>query len=58
MQTATSMDDWRPGFAKRADNFHEVCDRAQAWRWEPGVSVPRILYAVIVGTPELTIPSG
>ncbi len=56
MQTATSMDDWRPGFAKRADNFHEVCDRAQAWRWEPGVSVPRILYAVIVGTPELTIP--
>ena len=50
------MDDWRPGFAKRADNFHEVCDRAQAWRWEPGVSVPRILYAVIVGTPELTIP--
>jgi hypothetical protein len=56
MQTATSIDDWRPGFAKRADNFHEVCDRAQAWRWEPGVSVPRILYAVIVGTPELTIP--
>ena len=40
MQTATSMDDWRPGFAKRADNFHEVCDLAQAWRWEPGTETP------------------
>jgi len=55
MQTAQS-DDWRPGFAKRADNFDEVCARAEAWRWRPGESIARVAAAVLKGTPMLTTP--
>src|ERR1019366_4086991 len=56
MQTASPDDDWRPGFAKRAPNFAEVCDRAERWRWQPGESVARIAGAVLKGTPTLTLP--
>jgi hypothetical protein len=56
MQTVSPDDDWRPGFAKRAPNFAEVCDRAERWRWQPGESVARIAGAVLKGTPTLTLP--
>jgi hypothetical protein len=56
MQTASPDDDWRPGFAKRAPNFAEVCDRAERWRWQPGESIARIAGAVLKGTPTLTLP--
>ena len=55
MRTALSEDDWRPGFAKRAPNFDEVCERARAWRWQPGDSIARIAAAVLKGTPMLTV---
>jgi hypothetical protein len=55
MQTAQS-DDWRPGFAKRAENFSEVCAVAERWRWSPGESIARVAAAVLKGTPTLTIP--
>jgi len=55
MQTAQS-DDWRPGFAKRADNFPDVCARGETWRWSPGETVARVAGAVLKGTPALTIP--
>jgi hypothetical protein len=56
MQTASSDDDWRPGFAKRAPNFAEVCERAERWRWQPGETVARLAAAVLKGTPTLTLP--
>ncbi len=56
MQTASSDDDWRPGFAKRAPNFAEVCERAERWRWRPGETVARLAGAVLKGTPTLTLP--
>jgi len=56
MQTASPDDDWRPGFAKRAPNFAEVCDRAERWRWQPGETIARIAAAVLKGTPTLTLP--
>ncbi len=46
--------DWRPGTAKRAGNFEEVCSRAQDWRWSAGVTVERIFAAVLKGTPDLS----
>jgi hypothetical protein len=55
MQTAHSVE-WRPGFAKRADNFEEVCAKAEAWRWRPGDSIARVAAAVLKGTPMLTTP--
>ena len=55
MQTAQSQE-WRPGFAKRADNFSEVCAQAERWRWSPGESIARVAAAVLKGTPTLTIP--
>jgi hypothetical protein len=55
MQTAQS-EDWRPGFAKRAENFSEVCAWAEGWRWSPGETVARVAGAVLKGTPGLTIP--
>ena len=55
MQTVQS-DDWRPGLAKRADNFAEVCAAAEAWRWAPGESVARVSAAVLKGTPALSTP--
>lgn len=54
MQTAQS-DDWRPGFAKRAENFSEVCATAQSWRWSPGETIARVAGAVLKGTPTLSI---
>jgi len=48
-------DDWQPGFAKRAENFHEVRALAESWRWSPGETVARISAAVLKGTPTLTI---
>ncbi|MBS0363233.1 MAG: hypothetical protein JSR98_17795 [Proteobacteria bacterium] len=54
MQTAQS-DDWRPGFAKRAENFSEVCATAEAWRWSPGETIARVAGAVLKGTPTLSI---
>ena len=54
MQTAHS-EEWRVGFAKRADNFEEVCARGVSWRWSPGETVARISAAVLKGTPTLTI---
>src|SRR6202166_4040833 len=56
MQTASSDDDWRPGFAKRAPNFAQVCERAERWRWQPGETIARIAGAVLKGTPTLTLP--
>jgi hypothetical protein len=50
---AQSVDDWRPGFAKRASNFDEVCERASAWRWELGVTIWRIEDAVMLGARDL-----
>lgn len=55
MQTAHS-EEWRPGFAKRAENFSEVCAQADSWRWSPGETVARVAGAVLKGTPHLTIP--
>ena len=55
MQTAHSKE-WRPGFAKRADNFDQVCAQAEAWRWRPGESIARVAAAVLKGTPELSAP--
>lgn len=55
MQTAHS-EEWRPGFAKRAENFSEVCAQAESWRWSPGETVARVAAAVLKGTPTLTIP--
>jgi len=55
MQTAQS-EDWRPGFAKRAENFSEVCAVAESWRWSPGETIARVSAAVLKGTPTLTIP--
>ncbi len=55
MQTVQS-DDWRPGFAKRADNFPAVCAAAETWRWAPGESVARVAAAVLKGTPSLSTP--
>lgn len=55
MQTAES-EDWRPGFAKRAENFSEVCAQAEGWRWSPGETIARVAGAVLKGTPTLTIP--
>ncbi len=55
MQTAHS-EEWRPGFAKRADNFTDVCSRAQAWRWQAGETIARVAAAVLKGTPTLTAP--
>ena len=53
MHPALSLDDWRPGFAKRAENFDEIRDRAAAWRWEPGVTIWRVEDAVILGAKDL-----
>ncbi len=55
MQTAHSGE-WRPGFAKRAENFSQVCAQGESWRWRPGETVARIAAAVLKGTPSLTIP--
>ena len=55
MRTAHSDGEWRPGFAKRAPNFDEVCEKARAWRWQPGESIGRIAGAVLKGTPTLTV---
>jgi hypothetical protein len=55
MQTEPS-DDWRPGLAKRADNFPDVCAAAEAWRWSAGESVARVSAAVLKGTPTLSTP--
>ena len=56
MLSASDDDAWRPGFAKRAANFEEVCERAERWRWQPGETVARIAAAVLKGTPMLTVP--
>jgi len=56
MLSASEDDAWRPGFAKRAANFEEVCERAERWRWQPGETVARIAAAVLKGTPTLTVP--
>ena len=55
MQSASS-EDWRPGFAKRAENFSDVVAQAEGWRWSPGETVARVAGAVLKGTPTLTIP--
>ena len=55
MQTAHSAE-WRVGFAKRAENFSEVCAQAEQWRWSPGESIARVAAAVLKGTPTLSIP--
>ena len=55
MQTV-HLDEWRPGFAKRADNFDAVCAQAEAWRWSVGETIARIAAAVLKGTPTLTSP--
>jgi hypothetical protein len=55
MQTAHS-EEWRPGFAKRAENFSAVCASADSWRWSPGETIARVAGAVLKGTPILTIP--
>jgi|GEM_PF-982983 len=54
MHPAVSIADWRPGFAKRADNFEDVRQRASAWRWEPGVTIWRIEDAVLLGARDLS----
>jgi hypothetical protein len=55
MQTAHS-NEWRPGFAKRAENFPAVVAAAETWRWGPGETVARVAAAVLKGTPALSIP--
>lgn len=55
MQTVQS-EDWRPGFAKRAENFSDVVSQAEGWRWSPGETTARVAGAVLKGTPTLTIP--
>ena len=55
MQIAHS-EDWRPGFAKRAENFPAVCAAAETWRWQPGETIARVAAAVLKGTPSLSIP--
>ncbi len=53
MHPAASIDAWRPGFAKRADNFEAVVQAAAGWRWEPGVTIWRIEDAVMLGARDL-----
>ncbi|MEW5688175.1 MAG: helix-turn-helix domain-containing protein [Pseudomonadota bacterium] len=53
MHPALSLEDWRPGFAKRAENFDEVRDRAASWRWEPGVTIWRVEDAIMLGAKDL-----
>lgn len=55
MALALSAEEYRPGFAKRADNFEEICNVAVGWQWEPGVNCARIKDAIAVGTPDLTM---
>ncbi len=55
MKTAHS-EEWRPGFAKRAENFSAVCAQAENWRWSPGETIARVAAAVLKGTPTLTTP--
>lgn len=54
MQTAELEDDWRPGFAKRAPNFDQVCESARQWRWTEDWPVSRIVEAVLLGASDLT----
>ena len=56
MLSASTEDEWRPGFAKRAENFSEVCAVAERWRWAPGETIARVAAAALKGTPTLTIP--
>jgi hypothetical protein len=53
MNPLPSPSEWRPGFAKRADNFDEIVTRAAAWRWAPGVTVWRVEDAVMLGASDL-----
>ena len=55
MALALNAEEYRPGFAKRADNFEEICNVAVGWQWEPGVNCARIKDAIAVGTPGLTM---
>ena len=52
---AHSAEEYRPGFAKRAENFEEICNVAVGWQWEPGINCARIKDAIAVGTPDLTM---
>jgi hypothetical protein len=56
INNAHPADHWRPGFAKRAENFHDVVAQAEGWRWSPGETIARVAGAVLKGTPTLTIP--
>lgn len=49
-----ALDEWRPGFAKRYNNFQKLVDVARNWRWEPGQSIERARSLVAVATPDLT----
>lgn len=49
-----ALDEWRPGFARRTNDFADLVDVAARWRWEPGMSADRAKSLVAVATPDLT----
>lgn len=55
MKHAYSPDDWRPGFAKRAPNFGQVCQQALSWKPDEALTHWRIQDAITLGTPELSM---
>lgn len=53
---ALQMEDgYRPGFAKRADNFTDVCNLAIQWEYQSGLTCGRLKDAIAVGTPSLNM---
>jgi len=50
-----AVDEPRPGFAKRAENFDRVIAEARAWTWQPGQTVGRVMDAVISGAFDLSM---
>lgn len=52
---AQLLEEWRPGFAKRAPNFEDVCSRALSWEGSADLSLSRLYALIILGTPDLSM---
>lgn len=48
-------EDYRPGFARRAENFDDVCNLAIQWEYQSGLTCARLKDAIAVGTPTLNM---
>lgn len=49
-----AQDEWRPGFARRTNDFAELVQLAANWRWREGMLVAKARSLVAVATPDLT----